>query len=215
MRPPTPFILAIAGCSGSGKTSLARELTQQLSATLLPLDLYYRDLSHLTLDERNQQNFDHPDSLEATLLTQHVQSLAAGTHIHAPMYDFSTHSRIPDRTLPIPVEPYVIIEGILALHYATLRPLYHLSVFVEAPSEVCLRRRIHRDIHERGRTEESVIAQYNATALPMAIEYVLPSAAHAHLVVDGCASLDWSVEQVLARIRSHKIHTPLNPSNTT
>ncbi len=207
---PKPIVLAIAGCSGSGKTTLARELTKQLSATLLPLDLYYRDLRHLTLDERNRQNFDHPDSLEHTLLAEHVRTLAAGGHIAAPMYDFSTHSRIPDRTLPIPVEPVVIVEGILALHYESLRPHYDLSVFVSAPSDVCLRRRIHRDIHERGRTEASVVEQYWATAHPMAQQYVLPSAAHASLVVDGCESLDWSIEQVLSLLRSRKLHPAPN-----
>jgi uridine kinase len=210
-QPNAPFLLAIAGCSGSGKTTLARELSQQLSAALLPLDLYYRDLSHIPSATRTHQNFDHPDSLETALLTQHVESLAAGHPIEIPAYDFATHTRIPDRTIPVPASPYVIVEGILALHYPALRPCYQLAIFVEAPSEVCLRRRIHRDIHERGRTESSVVAQWNATAYPMAIQYVIPSAAHAHLVVDGCASLDWSVEQVLARIRADQRTREIQP----
>jgi uridine kinase len=205
--PRRPLVIGIAGCSGSGKTTLARELAQELSATLLPLDLYYRDLAHLTLEERTRQNFDDPDSLEHTLLTQHVEALAAGQKIGAPLYDFTTHTRIPDRTLPIPVEDVVIIEGILALHYEDLRALYDVGIFVSAPSDVCLKRRIHRDIHERGRTEASVREQYWATAHPMAERYVLPSAAHASLTVDGCEALDWSVEQVLALLR-RKGHLP-------
>ena len=199
--PRRPLVIGIAGCSGSGKTTLARELAQELAATLLPLDLYYRDLAHLTLEERARQNFDDPDSLEHTLLTQHVEALVSGQKIGAPLYDFTTHTRIPDRTLPIPVEDVVIIEGILALHYEDLRALYDVSIFVSAPSDVCLKRRIHRDIHERGRTEACVREQYWATAHPMAERYVLPSAANASLTVDGCEALDWSIEQVLALLR--------------
>jgi len=196
-----PLILGIAGCSGSGKTTLARELSQELSATLLPLDLYYRDLSHLAPEERARQNFDHPSSLEHTLLAEHVAALAAGHSIAAPYYDFATHSRVVARTDLIAANSVVIVEGILALHYASLRTLYDASIFVNAPDEVCLKRRIHRDIHERGRTEASVRDQYWATAQPMAELYVLPSAAHASLIVDGTESLDWSVEQVLALLR--------------
>jgi uridine kinase len=95
----------------------------------------------------------------------------------------------------------LIVEGILALHYTSLLPLYHLSVFVNAPHDLCLTRRIHRDVRERGRTEESVRQQYEATARPMADLYVIPSAANATLVVEGTESLDWSVEQVLSSLR--------------
>ena len=196
-----PLILGIAGCSGSGKTTLARELACELSATLLPLDLYYRDLSHLATYERARQNFDHPDSLEHELLSAQVEALARGETVEVPQYDFANHTRVRDRTETIRVERVLIVEGILALHYEALRRLYDLAIFVEAPHAVCLRRRIHRDTRERGRTEESVVAQFEATALPMAIEYVLPSAACADLRVNGTESLDWSVEQVLGRLR--------------
>ncbi len=202
-----PLILGIAGCSGSGKTTLARELARELEATLLPLDLYYRDLNHLPESERAQQNFDHPESLEHTLLVAQVEALSQGQPVAAPFYDFATHTRIPNRSIPVAARCVLIVEGILALHYESLRALYDLSVFVEAPSEVCLKRRIHRDIHERGRTEQGVCEQYWATAHPMAELYVLPSAAHATLKVDGCEALDWSVEQVLALLRRER-HLP-------
>ena len=202
-----PLILGIAGCSGSGKTTLARELSRELDATLLPLDLYYRDLNHLPPEERAQQNFDDPDSLEHTLLVTHVEALSLGHPIEAPFYDFPTHTRIPEKRIAVPARDVLIVEGILALHYEPLRALYDLSIFVEASSEVCLKRRIHRDIHERGRTEQSVRDQYWATAYPMAELYVLPSAAHATLKVDGCEALDWSVEQILALLR-RKRHLP-------
>nr|WP_157477807.1 uridine kinase [Granulicella tundricola] len=201
--PRKPFILGIAGCSGSGKTTLARELASELSATLLTLDLYYHDLAHLSHEERATQNFDHPDSLESTLLTEHVRQLAAGNPIQAPTYDFATHTRIPDAEETIRPTDFIIVEGILALHYEPLRALYNLSIYVDAPHEVCLMRRIHRDVKERGRTEESVRNQYLETAHPMAEQYVLPSAHHATLTVEGTDSLDWSVEQVLSTLRKH------------
>jgi uridine kinase len=197
--PTRPLILGIAGCSGSGKTTLARELTTQLDATLLPLDFYYRDSSHLPPVERALQNFDHPDSIEHELLVQHVQSLAAGDPVQRPTYDFTTHTRTATTEL-VPAPRVLIVEGILALHYDSLRALYDLSIYVNAPHDLCLTRRIHRDVRERGRTEQCVRDQYNATARPMADQFVLPSASHATLTVEGTDNLDWSIEQVRRRL---------------
>ncbi len=197
----SPLILGIAGCSGSGKTTLATELQRELDAALVPLDFFYCDLAHMTYEQREQQNFDHPDSLEHTLLVEQVAALKRGAAIEAPVYDFTAHTRKPGATRHIEPQPVVIVEGILALHFAALRALYSFSVFVDAPPDVCLARRIRRDVRERGRTEASVRAQYQATARPMAEQYVLPSATHASLVVDGCEALDWSVEQVIFRLR--------------
>jgi uridine kinase len=200
-----PVVLAIAGCSGSGKTTLARELASQLDATLFPLDLYYRDLSHFPLDDRGKQNFDHPDSLESELFIEHIRGLAAGETIQRPIYDFATHSRVSGAFEPISPTKFLIVEGILALHYPELLPLYNFSVYVDAPNKVCLNRRIYRDMRERGRTRESVIAQFDATAKPMADLYVLPSQAHATLTVNGAEALDWSVEQILSNLRRNKL----------
>jgi uridine kinase len=200
LLPQRPLILGLAGCSGSGKTTLARELTAQLSATLLPLDFYYRCLSHLPPDERAMQNFDHPDSLEHTLLVQHIEDLAGNRSIERPIYDFTTHTRVPDQTETIAPAQVLIVEGILALHYPRLRALYDFSIYVNAPNQICLNRRIYRDMRERGRTEESVRAQFEATARPMAELYVIPSAQHASVIVEGTDALDWSVEQVLQRL---------------
>ncbi|SNS36703.1 uridine kinase [Granulicella rosea] len=204
--PRRPLVLGVAGCSGSGKTTLARELASELGATLLPLDYYYRDMSHLSPEERALCNFDHPDSLESDLLVAQVETLAEGRPVEGPIYDFATHSRVPDRTEPVTVGDVLIVEGILALHYESLRRLYHFSVYVNAPHDLCLTRRIHRDVRERGRTEECVRNQYEATARPMADLYVVPSAANASLVVEGTESLDWSVEQVLSGLRKAGLH---------
>jgi uridine kinase len=198
--PRRPLVLGIGGCSGSGKTTLARELANQLDATLFPLDLYYRDLSQFPLDSRHKQNFDHPDSLESELIIEHVRALAEGHAIQRPVYDFKTHSRVLGAFDSIKPSSVVIVEGILALHFDDLIPLYDFSIYVNAPSEICLKRRIYRDMLERGRTEQSVREQFEATARPMADLYVVPSAARASLTVEGTDALDWSVEQVLQRL---------------
>ena len=199
--PQRPVLIGIAGCSGSGKTTLARELAVQLEATLFPLDLYYRDLSQFPLDSREKQNFDHPDSLESELIVEHVRALAAGRTIQRPVYDFSRHTRVAGAFEAVAPTRFVLVEGILALHYAELWPLYDFSIYVDAPNKVCLNRRIYRDMRERGRTEESVRAQFEATARPMAEMYVLPSQARASITVAGTDALDWSIEQVLHALR--------------
>jgi len=203
--PTTPIVIGIAGCSGSGKTTLARELAHQLDATLFPRDLYYRDLSPILLAVRDQQNFDHPDSLESELIVEHVRALAAGQTIQRPIYDFATHSRVPNAFEPVTPARFILVEGILALHFPDLLPLYHFSIYVDAPNDVCLARRIHRDMRERGRTEASVRHQFNATAKPMADLYVLPSQARATMTVSGLESLDWSIEQILSQLRQRSL----------
>jgi uridine kinase len=200
-----PVVLAIGGCSGSGKTTLAAELATQLDATLFPLDLYYRDLSRFPLDTRHKRNFDHPDSLESELILEHVRKLANGEPIARPVYDFKTHSRVAGAFDRIAPKSVVLVEGILALHYPELQPLYTMTIYVDAPHDVCLRRRIDRDVRDRGRTEESVREQFFATAHPMAVEYVLPSAARATLTVDGTESIDWSIEQILSALRRRNL----------
>jgi uridine kinase len=194
-------MIGIAGCSGSGKTTLAAELARRLDATLFPLDLYYRDLSQFPLDSRHKRNFDHPDSLESELIAAHLRGLANGETIQRPVYDFKRHERVAGAYEAVAPGRAVIVEGILALHFAELLPLYGFSIYVNAPDEICLARRIERDGRERGRTEESVRAQWEATTRPMADLYVAPSAVRASLVVEGAESLDTSVKRVL-----HSLH---------
>ncbi len=203
--PERPILIGIAGCSCSGKTTLARELGTQLDATLFPLDWYYRDLSQFPLDDRHKQNFDHPDSLESELFVEHIRELHDGHAIQRPRYDFAAHTRVPGVYDEIKPSRYVVVEGILALHYPELLPLYDFSVYVDAPHDLCLTRRIHRDMRERGRTEKSVRAQFEATARPMADEYVLPSGKHATLTVNGAEALDWSIEQILRGLKDARL----------
>ena len=203
--PHRPLLIGIAGCSGSGKTTLARELATQLDGIVFPLDLYYRDLSQFPLDARSMQNFDHPDSLESELFIEHVRELRLGHTIQRPVYDFSHHTRVHNAFEPVEPARVIIVEGILALHYDDLLPLYDFSVYVDAPNQICLKRRIYRDMRERGRTEESVRAQFDATAKPMADLYVLPSQANATITVEGTDALDWSIEQILRELHNRKM----------
>lgn len=197
----TPVAIGIAGCSGSGKTTLAAELSRELNGIHFSLDHYYRDLSHLPPPERALQNFDDPELIESPLLAAHVAALACGQTIQRPLYDFSTHTRVPDRTETVQPGPYLFVEGLFALAYAELLPLYQLRVYVETPDDICFERRLRRDVVERGRTPESVRRQYEATVRPSSITFVRPTRVYADLIVDGADALDWKVEQVLAELR--------------
>ena len=199
--PFPPVVLGIAGASGSGKTTLAAELARELGGVNFPLDNYYRDLAHLPPTERARQNFDDPALIESSLLAAHIAALARGEAIERPIYDFSTHIRIPDRTTTVRAGAFLLVEGLFALHYTELLPLYQLRVYVDTPDEVCFERRLRRDMEERGRTAKSVQLQYEETVRPASLFYVRPSAVHADLTLDGTAALDWKVEQVLAAMR--------------
>ncbi|WP_158751158.1 uridine kinase [Acidobacterium sp. S8] len=200
-----PVVIGIAGYSGSGKTSLAQELARELEGTHFHLDHYYQDLGHLTYEERCQVNFDHPDALESDLLVAHIRQLASGRSIAQPQYDFSTHTRVPGASVTVYEPHFLLIDGILALHYEALRKLYDLSVYVDTPDEICYQRRLARDVRDRGRTPEVVEQHYAETVRPMAEQFVRPSAQYADLVVDGTSSFDWSVEQVLGMLRRKQL----------
>jgi uridine kinase len=195
------LVIGVGGCSGSGKTTLARELARELRGFHFQMDHYYRDLGHLSYEERCRQNFDDPGIIESDLLSEQLWQLALGQAIEQPRYDFATHTRLAGVSEWVEPTSYVVVDGIFALHYAGLRELYDLSVYVEAPDAVCYARRLARDVKERGRTEASVASHYAATVRPMAERYVRPSAAHAMLTVLGTESLDWSVETVLGALR--------------
>lgn len=201
LLPFPPVVLGIAGCSGSGKTTLAAELARTLGGIHFHLDNYYRDLSHLPYSERVRQNFDDPELIESALLAEHVAVLARGRAIDRPVYDFSTHTRVPGRTERVEAGRFVVVEGLFALYYPGLLPLYSLRIYVDTADAVCFERRMRRDIEERGRTPQSVRAQYEATVRPSSLKYVRPSAANADLSVDGTGALDWKVERVLAEMR--------------
>jgi uridine kinase len=200
--PFPPLVLGIAGASGSGKTTLAVELARELDGVHFPLDNYYRDLSHLALAERALANFDDPALIESSLLAEHVAALARGESIERPLYDFSHHIRISDKTETVRPRTMVLVEGLFALYYPELLPIYKFGIYIDTPDDICFERRMRRDMVERGRTAESVQLQYEATVRPSSVAFVRPSAAHADLTVDGTAALDWKVEQVLSAMKT-------------
>jgi uridine kinase len=200
--PFPPVVMAIAGCSGSGKTTLAAELARTLGGVHFHFDNYYRDLAHLPLAERAAQNFDDPALIESPLLISHVAALAKGESIDRPLYDFATYIRIPNQTEAFRPGRFILVEGLFALYFPELLPLYQLRVYIDTPDELCFDRRLKRDMQERGRTPESVRRQYDASVRPASLAYVRPSAVHADLIVDGTGALDWKVERVLAEMRS-------------
>lgn len=196
-----PVAIAIAGCSGSGKTTLAAALARTLGAVHFPLDHYYRDLGHIPTAERMRQNFDDPELIERPLLAGHIATLARGEPIERPVYDFSTHTRILDRTETVTPGAFLVVEGVFALYYSELLPLYNLRVYIDAADGLCLERRMRRDIQERGRTPDSVRAQYETMVRPAGMKYVRPSAIHADLTLDGVSALEENVERILQELR--------------
>jgi uridine kinase len=166
---------------------------------VLWFDEYYHDLVHLDPAERAVVNFDHPDSLDVDLLVAHMAALLAGRPAEVPVYDFSTHTRT-GRTRLVQPGPVVVVDGILVLAFPAIRECLDISVFVEAPAEVRLTRRLDRDVRERGRTPESVRAQFAATVAPMHEAFVSPCRAFADLVLDGQGDLSANLDLILDRL---------------
>ena len=180
-----PFTVAVAGGSGSGKTSLTRALVDALGTdrcAVLDHDSYYRDLSHLPPAERARVNFDHPESLENGLLAEHLAALRAGVAVQRPCYDFATHTRLPAAT-SVPPRSIILCEGILLLAVTELRAAFDLRVYVDTPADIRALRRVRRDIVERGRTVDSVVEQYMQSVRPMHDRFVEPARASADLVL--------------------------------
>ena len=195
------MIIGICGGTGSGKTTVAEKILDAVAGrvTYLQHDSYYRDHSHLTPDERSQVNYDHPDSLETSLMIEHVRELKAGRAVACPSYDFTTHSRRAETTRLEP-RPAIVVEGILIFENAELRSLMDLKVFVDTDADLRFIRRLRRDIVERGRTPHSVIDQYLTTVRPMHLEFVEPSKRYADIIIpEGYNPV--SVDLVVGSIR--------------
>jgi uridine kinase len=183
-------ILGIAGPSAAGKSTFARAVQAAIApmdSALISHDDYYRDLSHLPLAERAKQNFDDPQALETELLVRHLDALRQGEAIEKPVYDFTQHRR-REESEPVAPAAVIIVEGILALADERLRACFDLSVYVGAPLDTCLERRLLRDVRERGRDMQSVIGQWMASVRPMHERFVLPSRAYADTIV---TEADW------------------------
>ena len=198
------LVIGIAGGTGSGKTTLMKNLIQRFegSVTVLSHDNYYRRNDHLTYEERCQINYDEPAALETDLMARHLDALRHGQTIQCPVYDFAQHNR-SNETIEIAPKSVIIVEGILIFEDQALRDLMDIKIFVDTDADVRLCRRIKRDVNKRGRSLESVLTQYQQTVKPMHEKYVEPSKKFANLVVlEG--GKNWvALDMIVGRIQRH------------
>lgn len=199
-----PVIIGLSGGSGSGKSTILQGLLNALGpdqVSVLEHDAYYHPLAHLPVEERAEVNFDHPNSLETSLLVHHVDALLRGETIHKPVYDFTTHART-GQTVEVRPTRIIIVEGILVLAEKELVKRMEIKLFVDTDSDVRLIRRIKRDMVERGRSLQSVLDQYAKTVRPMHLEFVEASKRHADVIIPRGGQNEVAFNMVLARIRS-------------
>ena len=197
---PRPLIIGVAGGSGSGKTTVARAIHDALGVdgAFIDQDAYYKELGHLSLEERKRVNFDHPDSIDFELFLEHLTRLSHGLPIEKPTYDFAAHTR-SDRRVMIQPTDVVLVDGILLFVDARLRRLFDIKIFVDVDDDVRFIRRLQRDIAERGRTVDDVIRQYLSTVRPMHLEFVEPSKRYADVILPEGGFNQIGTEMVLAR----------------
>lgn len=199
-----PYLIGITGPTASGKTCIARAVADALGGIVFSLDSYYRDLSHLPLEERRKTNFDHPDSLDSELLARDLSALSEGKVITRPTYDFATHCRGKETERVEPAE-VIVVEGIFTLNYEDVRPIFQTKVFVEAGHDVCYARRLKRDLAERGYSEDYIRKLYDECVRPMTDQFLNPMKMYADVVVDGTASVEESSGKVLEGIKGIRL----------
>ena len=200
-------VIAIAGASASGKSLFASTVYQELVAELgtdgiaiLAEDAYYRHQSHMTMEQRVLTNYDQPAAFEHDLLMQHLKQLKAGEAVEMPQYSHKTHTRLPESIKVAPAR-VVMVEGILLLTDAKLREQFDISVFMDTPLDICLLRRIKRDIEERGRTLQSVTEQYEQYVRPAFFDFIFPSKQYADLVVTRGGQNEIAIDIIKTKIR--------------
>lgn len=199
-----PVFIGIAGGTGSGKTTVAQAILRRVPrarAALIEQDAYYKDQSHLPLEERRRINYDHPSAFDTELLVEHLDRLAAGQSIEKPVYDFATYTRTP---LTVRVDPVdiIIVEGILVLEDPRLRERLDIKLFVDTDADVRVLRRLMRDIKERGRTVESVVEQYLQTVRPMHLQFVEPTKRYADLIIPEGGLNEVAIDVLAGKIRA-------------
>jgi uridine kinase len=200
-------IIGIAGASASGKSLLANTLYQELKQDLgssqigqIKEDYYYKDLRGLTMEERERTNYDHPDAYDHALLLQHLRELQQGNLVELPQYCFQSHTR-KTTTKPLSPKKVIILEGILLLAVAAIRAQLHASIFMDTPLDICLLRRLSRDVSDRGRTMESVLEQYQQTVRPMYLQYIEPSRQYADVIIPRGGKNRIAIDMLKAKIR--------------
>lgn len=198
------LIVGIAGGTASGKTTVARKIVEALHAgkvAFLEQDSYYRDLSDLAIEERRQFNFDHPDAFDVEKMVGQLGALKAGLGVDVPIYDFARYTPQAE-TVRVEPAPVVIIEGILVLAIEPVRKLLDVKIFVDTDDDVRVLRRVERDVHERGRSLQSVVEQYFRTVRPMHRGFVEPSKRYADIVIPHGGANDVAIEMVASAVRT-------------
>jgi uridine kinase len=199
-----PVTIGVAGGTGAGKTTVSEAVIERAGAghiAIIPHDAYYRDLCDIPRAQRKIINFDHPDSLETSLLIQHIEQLKRGEPVDIPVYDFTAHSRA-DQTRHVEPQPVILVEGILIFAEPQLRGILDVKIFVDTDPDIRFIRRLKRDIAERGRTVESVIEQYLTTVRPMHMEFVEPSKRYADVIIPEGGYNLIAIDMIAARIRA-------------
>jgi len=202
------LIVGIAGGTGSGKTTVVKKIMQELppdEVAMLPQDSYYKDNSHLPMEERQEMNFDHPASVEFNLLIRHIEELIKGNPIQQPIYSYLTCTRA-EETIKVEPKKVVIIEGILVLTNAKLRNLMNIKVFVDADADDRLSRVITRDIIERGRSVNKVLERYEKTVKPMHLQFIEPTKRYADIIIPQGGNNRVAID-ILTTIIENKINS--------
>lgn len=197
------MLIIVAGGSASGKTTVVKNLMSRLDINevgIISLDNYYNDQSNLSMDERKQTNYDHPDSFDMDLLYIQLKELLAGKDIKEPVYDFVNHNRKENEYILISPKKVIILEGILTLYDKKIRDLANLKIYVECDDDIRFIRRLERDMVERGRTGKFVIKQYLETVKPSHEAYVNPTKRYADIIIPNDKSHDVALEVILSRI---------------
>jgi uridine kinase len=203
MNDKRPIVFGVAGGTASGKTTVARAILEAVGAeqiAYLPHDAYYRDMPHLTLEERAHQNYDHPNSLETKLMVKHIRKLLSWQPVQVPVYDFTTHRRTEETVLVEP-SPIILVDGILIFTKRKLRELMDIKVYVDTDPDVRFIRRLERDMQERGRSLPSVVEQYMETVRPMHLKFVEPSKRYADVIIPHGGLNKVAMEMVVSRLR--------------
>jgi uridine kinase len=208
-----PLIIGIAGGTGSGKSTVARNVAQALhteSVAFIDMDAYYLNFAHLPYAERKKINWDHPDAFDWPLLIAQLQRLAAGESVEKPVYDFVNHTR-SDRTVVVPPAHVVVVDGILLFGDARVRELCDVKVFVDADADIRLIRRIRRDTAKRGRGLDEVLDQYLTTVQPMHLQFVEPTKRYADVIVPRGGHNAVAIEMIVAKIQRRLETRPSTP----